>query len=156
MNFFMERFGANGFVGEHLWLGHVGHFLVIFGFFAALLSFVAYASFEKTKDGVWHKIARFSFITHSSTVFGIFVLLFVMILNHWFEYHYAWRHSSQDLPMKYIISSFWEGQEGSFLLWEFWGAILGLILLKTAKEWEGGVMTVVGLTQAFLDRKSVV
>lgn len=150
MNFFIERFGANGFLGEHLWLGHVGHFLVIFGFFAAILSFFAYASFERTKDHVWQKIGRFSFIVHSSTVFGIFILLFVMILNHWFEYHYAWRHSSQDLPMKYIISSFWEGQEGSFLLWEFWGAVLGLILLKTAKEWEGGVMTVVGLTQAFL------
>ena len=43
-----------------------------------------------------------------------------MILNHHYEYHYAWSHSSNDLPVYYIISSFWEGQEGSFLLWQFW------------------------------------
>src|SRR5258706_12163318 len=43
--------------------------------------------------------------------------------------------------MKYIFSAFWEGQEGSFLLWMFWHVILGSIVVRTAGKWESGVMT---------------
>lgn len=151
MNFFAERFGSNGFLNEHLWLGHLGHFLIITAFFAALLAVVAYVFAEYSKnEAQWKRLARASFIAHGTSVIGIFILLFIMILNHWFEYHYAWRHSSRELDMKYVISCFWEGQEGSFLLWEFWGAILGFILIKTAKIWENTVMTVVAVTQTFL------
>lgn len=151
MNFFAERFGSNGFLNEHLWLGHLGHLLIITSFFAAFLAVVAYFIAEyASEDKRWKQIARTSFIIHGLSVVGIFLLLFTMILNHWFEYHYAWRHSSRELDMKYVISCFWEGQEGSFLLWEFWGAVLGFILIKTAKNWEKPVMAVVALTQTFL------
>lgn len=151
MSFFATRFGSNGFLDEHLWLGHLGHFLIITAFFAALLAVVAYLFSEYTNDNkTWKRLARVSFIVHGVSVLGVFILLFQMILNHWFEYHYAWRHSSLDLEMKYVISCFWEGQEGSFLLWEFWGAVLGLILIKRAKVWENSVMVVVAVTQAFL------
>src|SRR5690606_37940930 len=77
-------------------------------------------------------------------------LLFYIIYNHLFEYHYAWSHSSRTLPTHYIISSFWEGQEGSFWLWMFWQAVLGGILLFKAKSWESPVMTFVMLCQTFL------
>lgn len=151
MNFFSERFGSNGFLDEHLWLGHLGHFLIITSFFAALLAVFAYFIAEYRPDEKrWKRIARTSFIVHGVSVFGIFALLFTMILNHWFEYHYAWRHSSRELDMKYVISCFWEGQEGSFLLWTFWGVVLGIILIKRANNWENPVMTIIALTQTFL------
>lgn len=154
MNFFAERFGANGFIGEHLWLGHLGHFFIVLSFIGAILSFISYISAEfnrgKEQENNWKNIGRWAYAIHGASVLGVFVLLFVMILNHWFEYHYAWRHSSTTLPLKYIISSFWEGQEGSFLLWEFWIAILGLVAIKTARDLESPVMMTVALTQAFL------
>src|SRR5690606_1321124 len=43
-----------------------------------------------------------------------------------------------------------EGQEGSFWLWSFWQAFLGLILIWKAKSWENGVMVTVALSQTFL------
>jgi cytochrome c-type biogenesis protein CcmF len=43
--------------------------------------------------------------------------------------------------MKYIFSAFWEGQEGSFLLWMFWHVMLGTVVVSTAGKWESGVMT---------------
>jgi len=49
--------------------------------------------------------------------------------------------------MKYIFSAFWEGQEGSFLLWSFWHCVLGLILINTSKKWEAPVMTVISFAQ---------
>jgi cytochrome c-type biogenesis protein CcmF len=67
-----------------------------------------------------------------------------------FEYHYIWQHSNTEMPMQYIMSSFWEGQEGSFLLWLFWHVVLGLVLMFSAKKWESPVMAVFALVQAFL------
>ncbi len=154
LQFFTERFGSNGFLNEHLWLGHLGHFLLLLSFFSSLVATVAYFASEFSKEesnkNSWKKIARIGFLKHGFSVLGIFTLLFIMILNHWFEYHYAWRHSSTELPLKYIISSFWEGQEGSFLLWQFWLVVLGFIGIKVLREWEQPVMGVVSLTQFFL------
>lgn len=153
--FLAERFGANGFLGEHLWLGHLGHFLILLSFFASAVAFVAYfaAEFNRNEpdsESSWRRIARWSVITQSISILGIFVLLFLMILNHWFEYHYAWRHSSKSLPIYYIISSFWEGQEGSFLLWQFWLAVLSLVGIRSLKSYESPVLGIVSLTQFFL------
>ena len=58
-----------------------------------------------------------------------------MMINQHFEYEYVWSHVSSDLPFRYIFSAFWEGQEGSFLLWMFWNVVLGFILMKYAGKW---------------------
>ena len=50
-----------------------------------------------------------------------------------------------------MIACFWESQEGSFLLWLFWNAVLGVALMRTSgSKWEAPVMTVFALVQAFL------
>src|SRR6266496_2689116 len=75
---------------------------------------------------------------------------FYVINSHFFEYKYAWQHSSRSLETKYLLSCFWEGQEGSFLLWSFWHCVLGLVVIKKGKQWEAPVMTVVSFAQVFL------
>ncbi len=52
--------------------------------------------------------------------------------------------------MNYMLSCFWEGQEGSFLLWAFWHVILGVLLIFTSGKWESPVMFVVALVQAVI------
>ena len=67
------------------------------------------------------------------------------------EYHYACTSTiTTELPLKYIISSFWEGQEGSFLLWQFWLVVLGTVGIFTLKNYENPVMGITALTQVFL------
>ena len=66
------------------------------------------------------------------SVFGsllAFGSLFVIISQHYFEYNYAWSHSSKELDPKYQIACFWEGQEGSFLLWLLWNGVISLYFL---------------------------
>ncbi|QEK50805.1 cytochrome C biogenesis protein [Pedobacter aquae] len=141
------------FAGEHLLPGKLGQFFIILSFGTSLLSLIAYyvATVNKDKSDLsWAKIARYSFFVNVLAIIGIGSCLFYIIYNHMFEYHYAWAHSSTKLPVYYIISSFWEGQEGSFWLWAFWQAVLGLILIKYSKTWENGVMTVMALSQLFL------
>jgi cytochrome c-type biogenesis protein CcmF len=141
------------FKGEHLLPGQLGQFFIILAFGSALLSAIGYyfATVNKNPlDKSWHNIARFSFRLNTASVVGIGVCLFYIIYNHLFEYHYAYAHSSRSLPVYYIISSYWEGQEGSFWLWTFWQAVLGNVLIWKAKSWENSVMTTVALSQTLL------
>jgi len=134
--------------------GQLGHLLAVIGFVAALFASIAYAFSTSVKDEKlsksWRNIARVGFGFNCLSILGIFVILFLLILNHRFEYHYVWQHSSLTLPMRYMISCFWEGQEGSFLLWAFWHAVLGIVLIFTAKKYEAPVMAVLCITQFYL------
>ncbi|AWL08282.1 cytochrome c biogenesis protein CcsA [Aquirufa nivalisilvae] len=138
----------------HETIGSVGHLLVIISFVTALLATFSYFKATQTADELaakdWVKLARGIFIVHLIAVIGVASSLFVIIYNHYFEYHYAFSHSSKALPMAFMISCYWEGQEGSFLLWIFWQAILGVILMIKNPKWEAPVMTVFALVQTFL------
>ncbi|MCO5949431.1 cytochrome c biogenesis protein CcsA [Mucilaginibacter flavidus] len=141
------------FKGEHLLPGHIGQVFVILSFGAALLSTISYyfATTSTNKlDTSWLKMGRIAFWANSISILGVAVLLFYVIYNHYFEYHYAWAYTSRSLPVYYIVSGFWNGQEGGFLLWTFWQAVLGNILIWRAKSWERPVMTVISLSQLFL------
>ena len=69
-------------------------------------------------------------------------LLLNAILTHRFDLDYVFAHSSTDLPTVYLVSTFWSGQEGTFLLWAFYSALLGCGLIARAKDWEPPVMAV--------------
>jgi cytochrome c-type biogenesis protein CcmF len=153
------------FIGEHLLPGQLGHFFLLLSLVASIGATVSYfLSVQKSSfnystgnalkgagslsvNTAWRKLARIFFITEAISVFAVFVTLFYIISNHLFEYKYAWQHSSLSLEMKYLLSCFWEGQEGSFLLWSIWHCVLGLVIIWREKEWEGPVMTVISFAQ---------
>ncbi len=138
----------------HYFIGDLGHFFVITSFVAALAS--AFSYFKATnassleRERFWKQNGAFSYYVHGLAVLGICVSLFVIIANHYFEYHYAYSYSDSKLPDHYLVSTFWNGQEGSFLLWMFWQAVLGIVIIHTNKFWEAPVMTVFALVQGFL------
>ena len=139
------------YIGEHLVLGNLGHLLVVLSFCTALFSGIAYfVSTNKNGVSSWLKPARYVYLVHTAAVIGIFVTLFYIIYGHYFEYQYAWQHSSKSLPWYYMLSCFWEGQEGSFLLWMFWDAVIGVLILFTVKDWESPVLAIICLTQVVL------
>jgi cytochrome c-type biogenesis protein CcmF len=142
------------YTGEHLLPGQLGHFFIVLSFVASLVATFAYFKSTQSKidteAGYWKKLARYAFITESISIITIFSILFYIIYNHLFEYKYAWQHSSRSLDFKYLLACFWEGQEGSFLLWSLWHCVLGLILIRVAKKWEAPVMTVISFAQVCL------
>jgi cytochrome c-type biogenesis protein CcmF len=144
------------FQGEHLVPGQLGHFFVITSFVAALFSAYAYFRAVRTEvvdpngSRLWTLLARNGFILHTTAVVSIFVTLYYIITRHLFEYHYAWEHSSRDLPSNYLLSCFWEGQQGSFMLWTLWHCVLGLIVMNTAKHLETRTMAVIACVQVAL------
>jgi len=138
----------------HYFIGNLGHACVIASFVSALAAAFSYWKSNQATDNLladeWRKTARVSFWIHAAAVLGIGIALFVIIGNHYFEYHYAYSYSDTKLQTYYLISTFWNGQEGSFLLWMFWHAVLGLVLMYTQRNWEAPVMIVFTLVQAFL------
>ena len=138
----------------HYFVGDLGHLFVITSFISALISSFAYLKASTILDlkqqEAWRINGKVSFFVHAASVLGVCTTLFVIISNHYFEYHYAYNYSDLKLPSYYLISTFWNGQEGSFLLWLFWHAVLGIILIATNKFWEAPVMTIFSLVQAFL------
>ncbi len=140
------------YIGEHLWVGTLGNSFVFLSLIAAILSTVAYYFHSKEQlTSEWRSFARISFSVHSISVIGIAATLFYMLFNHMYEYAYVQQHSNNSMPMQYIMSCFWEGQEGSFLLWTFWNVVLGNILRRSIDaKWEAPTMAVFSLVQVFL------
>lgn len=138
------------YIGEHIWAGKLGNGFVVLSFVAAFISSLAFFLAKNNSD--YLKFARLFFKIHGVAVLGIAVTLFYMLFNHFFEYQYVYQHSSKSMDMKYIMSCFWEGQEGSFLLWTFWNVVLGLLLNRVLKntEWEAPTLAVFSLVQVFL------
>lgn len=135
--------------------GNLGRFLVILGLVSALFSTVAYFFSVQKRDNLpdsnqWRLYGRGLFLVHSVSILGVVLILFYLIQQHRFEYMYVWQHSSVGLPLRYLFSCFWEGQEGSFMLWTLWHAVLGLIIMFTGKKWEAPLMAVFAITQVFL------
>lgn len=137
----------------HTFIGNFGHLMTIVAFVSALVTAYAYSQYFQSNEiekSSWRNFSRISFYIHGASSVLIAFSLFEIIYNHRFEYFYAYSHSSKALPIHYMISSFWEGQEGAFILWIFWNVMLGLTLIHTNKFWEAPVMVVFALVQAFL------
>jgi len=138
----------------HYFIGNLGHFSVITAFVTAIITAFSYLKATTAVDladkNNWLLNGKVAFYTHAVAVLSVCVTLYVIIAGHYFEYHYAYSYSDRKLQTHYLISTFWNGQEGSFLLWMFWQTVIGIILIHTNKFWEAPVMTVFALVQAFL------
>jgi cytochrome c-type biogenesis protein CcmF len=128
----------------------IGSIIVWIAFIAALLSaFFYFISVLKKKVLLF---ARINFSLAALGVLAASVLLMLYILQHRFEYNYIASYSSRDLSTALLATTFWAGQEGSFLLWAFFAVVIGLILRRYTQrmEMEAEVMTVYSLVIAFL------
>ncbi|MFT4678016.1 MAG: cytochrome c-type biogenesis protein CcmF [Flavobacteriales bacterium] len=136
--------------GEQLLPGQLGTFFIIVSFLGSLLAAAGFFFNAQNGDRNFLKLGRWSFRIHSIALIGIVACLLYLLFNHLYEYQYAWKHLDNAMPLRYILSCFWDGQEGSFILWIFWHIVLGNILIRHAGKWEGPVMTVIALVQVFL------
>ena len=99
--------------------GTVGFLLILSSFVATVVAAFAFfrASAELNDSVSWTKIGRFAWVISSGAILASFVILVYLVFTHQFQYGYVYENSSRDLPLNFLISSTWAGQEGSFLLW---------------------------------------
>ena len=117
----------------------------------AFAFFLSYYDKNIEDQKAWKILGNIGFFSHAIGVLATFFTLFYLIYTHQYQYHYVWAHSSNELPLHFMISCFWEGQEGSFLLWLIWHAVLGLwIYFRKEEEWKPLVLSVLLSVQAIL------
>ncbi len=109
--------------------------------FAGLASLLFYLRADRGRRDVL-PLARSTYTAFATCIVAASAVLMTLILQHRFDVAYVNAYSSRDLPLHFLISTFWAGQEGSFLLWCFWGSLIGLIVWRSAKEQEAPVMVV--------------
>jgi cytochrome c-type biogenesis protein CcmF len=119
-------------------------------FILLIISIVSYYLFHLRQEELILKIARNAFYASCGMILLQSIMLMYGILNHHFEWSYVFSYSSRDLPLNYLIATFWAGQEGTFLLWSIYGSLYGLFIIKRRKEEEPLVMSFMALIQAFL------
>ncbi len=139
------------YVGEHLMPGKLGQFFVVLSFAGSCVATLSYLKSANSKTSeeasLWKKMARFSFLLSTVSIFLVFATIFYIVHQHYFEYNFAWEHSSKNLDPKYMLSCIWEAQEGSFLLWMMWNGVLGIILMSRARQWESPILTIISFAQ---------
>jgi cytochrome c-type biogenesis protein CcmF len=138
------------YVGEHLLLKYLGESFIWGAIIFSLFSFISYLAFNVQKKNVYRSLARTSYILHLLSVVGAGVILYILLFGLHYEFAYVWSHTASYLDTKYIVAAFWAGQEGSFLLWVFFEALLGFMVLRSAKSFESYVMPVIAVGQFFL------
>lgn len=145
-------------------IGTIGSLLILAAFVATILSGIAYTKAAGTPpDEAWWKRAGrqawFTALGASVVAFGLLVYLFG---THQYQYAYVYANSSNDLPTYFTLAATWAGQEGSFLLWIVFTALLGAFLIRWGsrpaegrdgelrRTFEAPVLAVFALCQFFL------
>ena len=131
------------YLGEWMWAALLGRTMVAVAFASALLATVAFV-----RGNV--KLGRTAYFTHAASTLGVIALMFVLFFGHRYEFQYIWKHLNNAMPMRFVLSAFWGGQEGGFLLWMFWHNVLALFILRQADHWQREVMAVLSGIEAFL------
>lgn len=122
-----------------------GTVLLWMAFLLGLGSTVAYALSIRDPEK-WRPVARQAYGLMTAAVVIASAVLMYLLLTHDYRLHYVWAYSDNLLPLHFLVSTFWAGQEGSFLLWIFWGVLLGLPLIRFARAYEARTMVFYNLT----------
>lgn len=127
-----------------------GKLLVILSFVMTVISGWFYfisSSKKQSKDKI--DIARTTYYLMTGFISLASFYLLYLIITHNFQVSYIYRYSSSDLPFGLLLSTFWAGQEGSFLFWALLIAWLGVFFVRTAKQYESWGMFFANIIQAF-------
>lgn len=140
------------FIGENLLPGIIGYAAIVITFLSSIIVIGSFglSIIQKEKASFFSKLGHVAYYLNVSSVIVIVLSLFYIINNNLFEYNYAYSHTSVNLPFMYQFSCFWEGQEGSIILWMFWQSLIGLIMLQLLKKWKAETMLIYSTLLFFL------
>lgn len=131
------------YLGEWTAVATLGRGLIALAFVSSMVATVAYLK-------GWLTLARRSFVVHAGAIFAAIALMFALFIGHRYEFQYIWKHLNNEMPMRFIFSAFWGGQEGGFLLWMFWHNVLGLVFMRGRQSYTPTAMAVLSGIEWFL------
>ena len=121
---------------------------LVFSLIAMVMYYLSFKGYKNTLS-----IARYSYHGMAIFVIAASTYLWYAILTHQYQYKYVFSYSNNSLNTGLLFSSFWGGQEGSFMLWLLLTSIIGVILQSYSSkrgDLEPRVMAVFTLATSFL------
>ncbi|HUI31322.1 MAG TPA: cytochrome c-type biogenesis CcmF C-terminal domain-containing protein [Candidatus Acidoferrales bacterium] len=103
-------------------------YITIIPLLAAVASIVYYRLSEKSQNFL--RPARLFFYVNVLSIMVLYCYFIFLILSHQYQYTYVWSYSSNDLSIPLLLSASYAGQEGSFILWIFYSAVISVFVLR--------------------------
>ena len=75
--------------------------------------------------------------------------LFFLFFTHNYAIKYVYEYSERAQSVFYILAAFWGGQEGTYLLWLFFNALFGYLIIKRGGQYKNFAMAVFSLVNLF-------
>jgi len=130
----------------------LGKIFIYIAFVSSLISVAGFFSAHLGKEK-FLKIGRIFFHITAVSIILAAVNLLYLILTHQYQFAYVWEQSNSELQLPLLISTFYSGQEGSFMLWSLFTAIFGIVLsnyVSKSDRLEPQVMSVFTFVLTFL------
>ena len=114
--------------------------MTVLGFWITILAFVTslVATLNYYRNATHRKYllypARVWLKASVGSIFAASLLLFLLIFKHDFSNGYVYSYSDKSLPLYYLFSSFYAGQEGSFMFWVLCSSLIALWLSPFAAK----------------------
>jgi cytochrome c-type biogenesis protein CcmF len=108
---------------------NLGYVLTWITFVAALGSAAAFLLWGRGRT----EFALPAKILYAVQALGLVALgawLMRLFVTHDFRYGYVANYSSRNMDFRYVFSSFWGGQEGTFLMWAIFSTLLAALMLR--------------------------
>jgi len=131
--------------------GMMGDLAIKSAFVLTLLTMAGYFfGITKGRESLL-KLSNGAFIAKMVLLLIASGLLLQLLITHQFQYYYVYNYTSSDLPLRYLVSAFWGGQEGSFLLWILFVDLVGIAMMVwVGRAYRYHVLFFLTLNQAFL------
>ncbi len=96
-----------------------------------------------------HRWALRSYNLFTLTVTLAAVYLWYLFFSHNYAVRYVYEYSERSLPFSYLLSAFWGGQEGTYLLWLLLNAWCGYLVIRWGGRYRDYGMAVFSLVNTF-------
>lgn len=108
--------------------------------------------FANKKGENLSRFARIFYLALPTVLLAASAYLMYNILIHNYQFTYIWSYSNNFLPTHILFTTFFSGQEGSFLLWALLVAFFALFVRRYARKYgyEDLVMAFFSLTLVFI------
>ncbi len=97
----------------------------------------------------WLNLGQLSYHVLFAAAIVASALLYYLIFTHNFAFEYVYGYSDSELPFFYLLSAFWGGQEGTYLLWLLLSVAFGYAILRRGGQYTYHAMTFYALVNLF-------
>ncbi|MFH1686152.1 MAG: cytochrome c biogenesis protein CcsA [bacterium] len=125
-----------------------GDILVLMAFAFNLVAGLAFWAAARGRD-TFASLGRRAYHAQTAVILAASGYLLYLFMTHDFGIAYVYQYSDSTLPFFYLLSAFWGGQEGTYLLWLLFILAAGNAVLYRSGKYRDYAMSVLSLVNLF-------